>query len=847
MLKRWWLLPALFCLCAPAMAANLYLRFQLLSPVPAGVYAEVMAYTHGQNDKFFVNLRPLPPSGGNYPARWIKQGQYSPWTETGEKTLHPRENTIIFTFRSREEVKNIDVLIEIASAADLAAVLTTIKGTTDGEVFSFLMPAEVAKGQKLLTAADRTREHLERARAAFPGEPPSLRFLTVATGVGGFGPAGRTGSGWSPVYRNEQIFRDELETLRRYGFNTLSMNPELFEPYAREAGFSFISSDLHPPMSQVWKPDYAEKVAGLAAGWNAQYAQSPELTRRVFNLRLADEPSLVGHNWADDAEANAAFRTYLRDRGFTPADFGLNDWAEVRLVLSREQIGEIERLWSDREAKAAPLLYYHSKKFQSYSSWLAFKTATDAYRKSIDPNVLTSINPSPHPMLGRGMLSSNSLNWIEGGRMGAVTMPWTEDWLGVNGWVAPSLEYVGFLADLLRAAARYHDAPIGMYLIPVGCDSYLATTQKTFSALGRGVRHINYFLYGPYYAATWDFYSENYEDLRAIGDATRKMAVVEKDLVTAKYKRPQVAILWPTSSEVWQESNVYNTERQLLWLLLDRHQIPVDFLQEEDLEAGLAEGYTAIFAVGDCLTKKASAKLAEWVNGGGQLWLSPGTGLYDEYRRENAILGVLTGFRADALRIDKNFGNWGSVLGNPKPMATVQPKDAAVPALPALFVRQDFTAAGEVLATFADGKPALARKAVGQGQVWQAGFMLGMAYTAGCNKKENDGYATVFPEAYAKWLDPFLVAGKVTKPVLVDTPGIQTSLLESATKKVIVLTDFTRDPKTVGAKDIVLTVPGAGAAKKITSAAGAKLAITRKGADLQIGVPLNIGEILVIE
>ena len=847
MLKRYWLLLALFCLCGQSMAANLYLRFQLLSPVPAGVYAEVLAYTHGQDDKFFVGLRPLPPSGANYPAKWVRAGQYSPWTATGEKTLHPRENTLIFTFRSREEVKNIEVLIEIASDADPATLITSIKGTTDGDVFSFLLPAEPAKGQQLLTVADRTREHLERARAAFPGEPPTLRYLTIDTSIGGFGPAGRTGGGWSPVYRSEQIFRDELETLRRYGFNTLAGNPALFEPYAREAGFSFVSADLHPPMAEVWKPGYADTVAGLAAGWNEKYAQSPELKQRVFNLRLADEPSLVGSDWADNAEANAAFRTYLRNRGFTPADFVLKDWAEARLVLSREQIGEIERLWSDREAKAAPFLYYHSKKFQSYSSWLAFKTATDVYRKRIDPNVLTSINPSPHPMLGRGMLSSNSLDWIEGGRMGAVTMPWTEDWLGVSGWVAPSLEHVGFLADLLRASARYHDAPIGMYLIPVGCNSYLATTQKTFSALGRGVTHLNYFLYGPYYAATWDFYSENYEDLRAIGDAARKVAVVEEDLVQAKYKRPQAAILWPTSAEVWQESNIYNTERQLLWLLLDRHQIPVDFLQEEDLEAGLAEGYTVIFAVGDCLTKKASTKLAEWVNGGGQLWLCPGSGLYDEYRRENATLRNLTGFTPDALWIDKSFGNWGSVLGNPKPLATVQPKDAAVPVLPALFTRQNFTPAGEVMATFNDGKPALARNPVGKGQVWQAGFMLGLAYTAGCNKKENGGYATVFPEAYAKLLDPLLAAGKVTKPVMVDTPGIQTSLLESAAKKVIVLTDFTRDPKTEGAKDIVLTVPGGGTAKKVTSAAGAKLTIIRKGGDLQIGVPLNIGDILVIE
>jgi hypothetical protein len=63
------------------MAANTFFRFQLLSPVKAGVYADVTAYVHGRANQFFLGLRPLPPSGANYPAKWIKEGKYSPWTE----------------------------------------------------------------------------------------------------------------------------------------------------------------------------------------------------------------------------------------------------------------------------------------------------------------------------------------------------------------------------------------------------------------------------------------------------------------------------------------------------------------------------------------------------------------------------------------------------------------------------------------------------------------------------------------------------------------------------------------------------------------------------------------------
>jgi hypothetical protein len=131
--------------------------------------------------------------------------------------------------------------------------------------------------------------------------------------------------------------------------------------------------------------------------------------------------------------------------------------------------------------------------------------------------------------------------------------------------------------------------------------------------------------------------------------------------------------------------------------------------------------------------------------------------------------------------------------------------------------------------------------------VWQAGFMLGLAYGAGCNKNENKGFATAFPEAYARLLDPLLAAGNVQMPVIVNLPGIQTSLLETPTKKVIVLIDYTRDPEHGGIANVVLEVPGAGKAKKVISAANAKLTVVRKGADLQITVPLDIADIIVLE
>ena len=144
-------------------------------------------------------------------------------------------------------------------------------------------------------------------------------------------------------------------------------------------------------------------------------------------------------------------------------------------------------------------------------------------------------------------------------------------------------------------------------------------------------------------------------------------------------------------------------------------------------------------------------------------------------------------------------------------------------------------------------KPALARKPVGKGQVWQAGFMLGLAYGAGSNKQENKGFATAFPEVYAKLLEPLFAAGRVSRPVTVNLPGIQTTFLETPLKKVIVLTDYTRDPEHGGLIEVTLFLPDCGKAKKVTSAANAKLTIVRKGANLLITVPLDIADIIVVE
>lgn len=426
------------------------------------------------------------------------------------------------------------------------------------------------------------------------------------------------------------------------------------------------------------------------------------------------------------------------------------------------------------------------------------------------------------------------------GKMHATTMPWSEDWLGSNGWVALSLEYTGFIVDLLRAAAKYHNDPIGFYIIPSG---YFPTLQKSFSVLGRGVHIFYFYNYGPMFASN-DFFSENRDSLKGFGEFTRLISKIDDDFKNAKLITSPIAILWSTSSEIWKDDNVSHTENMMIWLALDRNQVLPDFINEEDVEDKNISNYKVIYATGKNITKKATENLLEWVKNGGILWVEAGFGLFNEYNQINEKICEITSFRPENLKKNEvEKFSWES-LQNPVIIDKV--KGENLPEIGVIAYKQKIDGDGKVIAFFSDSKPAIIEKNYGNGKIYICGFMPGLSYGASTNKWQNKGFATSFNEEIFKYFEIPLKSAGYKKPVYVNKQGVQTTILESEKRIYVVVVNYCKDPEGGKIENFEIEIPWLKKYKNVRTMTGNRINFL-KSEVFKLTLPLDIAEVVIIE
>ena len=166
---------------------NWYARYKLLSEIKDGVYVRVYGYSH-RRPRWFPSFGSLPRAGAGYPRKWIKPGEYSPWLKIPRDTLSTRtSSTIVLSFGSSSEVKNIQIELQIAGKPDENAVLVSRGMKSSDNLISFLLPPDLKSGDKLVTVPERIKEHWERAQNLFPSSPaPLIKGIIIQTGLGGY-------------------------------------------------------------------------------------------------------------------------------------------------------------------------------------------------------------------------------------------------------------------------------------------------------------------------------------------------------------------------------------------------------------------------------------------------------------------------------------------------------------------------------------------------------------------------------------------------------------------------------------------------------------------------------------
>ena len=317
-------------------------------------------------------------------------------------------------------------------------------------------------------------------------------------------------------------------------------------------------------------------------------------------------------------------------------------------VATPEKSREIAYNWGANKAEAAMMSYYWTLRYSEAITNQYYKDGTAKAEGVYPPGVRTFVNYSDHPLILGGKMLPGLPDWFSMGLTRTTTLMWTEDWMApfIGAWGNGLYQRVGFLVDILRAAASRHHQPIGFYNV-MGTE--LDLRLRAFTAIGHGVKSIYFFDYGPTYAATQNFWSDNPSQYRGVAKIIGDVAKADELVCDGQPPNAQVAVIYSTTEEIWQanaDTMPIQQERQLIHIGLAQDQYPTDLLNEDLLLTRDLAQYKAIYAVDAHLPLACLKKLSDWVSAGGMLCLAPASLERDEYDRPTAAISGLTGFQA---------------------------------------------------------------------------------------------------------------------------------------------------------------------------------------------------------
>lgn len=556
----------------------------------------------------------------------------------------------------------------------------------------------------------------------------------------------------------------------------------------------------------------------FAAGFN-----SSQLT----TFALADEPGwyfprespemLMNVSTARGRALQAEWIRFLSDHHITASDFGQHGTP----VPSTKR-------WQLR-GLAEKKLFYWSSRFSSFSSAQAFARATVALEHAIGRRgfpVYVNFNNFagrgyvPGPVgNNRDKTDPNSamvaLDWFEFGRARGSTLMWTEDWFGDS-----EASQWGYYSARLRAAARlapHKDVIYGGYIVPrAGGQLANGLLMKMMAIVGSGGKALKFYVFGPEYNFPGNCYSEDLVSnpalLESMAKGTSMIGAAEDLLWPAERVQSQIGILYPRSSFYWDETGVelprgimdctnthmlsgphYQAEVFALYTALaERLNVPVDFLDEEELTPAALARFKAIFVTQPNLPKAGGAALAAWVKAGGTLITVPGAGGMDEYDEASTFQSTIGVFESALPRSIKtptwtHNGTLTTDLPGCIPPGSGKPPGCAFKVYGGTTVPTSHAhppTPRTVLATFtASGTPAITSGAMGRGLSYHFHFFPGMStvYTY----HSHSSAETLFTV-----LRNITALSRAHVPVSASHSSVETPLLEGPTGSVVTLLNW---------------------------------------------------------
>ena len=545
------------------------------------------------------------------------------------------------------------------------------------------------------------------------------------------------------------------------------------------------------------------------------------------------------------------FHDYLAAQGLTPRDVGAQKWETVEPL----GLGGVKDLPTRK-------LHYWTMRFFPWASSQHFANITKAIEKAVRPGLPIGPNwntfsgrvvspgakgnnrEEPNPDIGWG-----GHDWLEFGRMRGGTMLATEDWFADG--MAPQWSYY---CARMRSGAAKSGGGFGALVVPRTAGQIpQGITQKILTLIGHGAKSIQYFVFGPEYNFPVNCYSENLRVLPDMVEAHRLIGKAEEVLWPGVQARGQVAILYPRSSFIWDPkgtqdaTNMYLTHKTVDYLMevysthlaFQHLNIPVDFVEEDDLSpAGLA-AYKVLYVTEPCIPEEFQRGLVEWVKAGGSVVTTSGAGTADRYDQPCKIMGQELGM-AEEPRERLVAEWWSNVEESGKGSGS----------------KGDFTAFGprgklidpkgaHVVAAFSDGDPAVIERDVERGRVIHFTWLPGGSYYRSAATPMTGGqHPTGFSATLRNMITDSVARAGVTPPVTVSCPQIEAPLLLSSKGAAVTVLNWTGEGPQ---KQVHLTVKIPFTAKSVESMKTGKLPFTQTAKGVHCALPLDAVDIIVIK
>ena len=825
-----------------------------------------------------------------------------------------------------------DIQAEFEFSYKGAVIKTCKEQGPDGGTITMVIPGGLLAGGKeptdaaflaelggLLNYAQLRAEKLESLPWA--KEPLPHRYM-VASDLKGYG----EGIGRGVLCTDKAVMEAEARSLHQLGANALRASPQFLDDLtASRTGVGalftrgrivgttgLVYSARGESMGCPYAPGTTERNAQEIAARGMEAFREP--VDEVFAI-TRDEISPIFNNSPEGRihptvcpYCIEAFRTYARNMGLIPADFGQADWSGVKPIdywtwtMAQRGKSAAKKAPEGKKApaakntpagpapqgtwltdKGAAMAAYYTARFTNDATAASLKPIRDAYsqaneakRKALASGDKTSAVAKQPWVYAYALRNPHFIDQGDGLDCFDYYRSADNAFLyETSGSVPQCMQWDSYLSDAARMITAEQHLQFGVYVKP---SHGAIPIQRAISAISRNARLVYWYTYGPDWA--WgDNFSQRFELLADCSRAARLIAKSEDVLYNSSPVHPaEVAVVNSRSAEIWMRLTGEKNDRVAAWengkwiySALAHAHIPVDPLDEVMLANNDLSRYKIIYFSGANITRAAAAKLADYVKAGGTLYTSGGGLAYDE---ANQPLGTMK----DVLGLESRqaMEMWTAVPHDgakamtayepnaPKPATEITGSGAFKGAFAPVVGRERLvpTQGTEVLAKFSDGTPAATRHAYGKGQAYVLGFFPGLEYQAKSRRDDYDLSKDYDAEHRSFVVGPAL---ELIKPaVACDQPTVESVLLKNndSGKRAVTLVNWTfratapddgakarPEKKLVSFQDLKVTIRSAGDLTKATSAAtGKALPVAKSGADLIVTVPrLAEADVLLLE